>query len=114
MGKADTMENRFAILMLKSYFLDQQKDLNISDVDFLTMTLPADSPATLAALPADVAGAWELPNLASLSDSMTLKPLMASDLGNGSTETEVGTVTITRDLPKLSPPSPAEMRAGGY
>jgi hypothetical protein len=113
-GRPDTQENRFAILMLKSYMLDQQKQLNTSDVDFLIMALSADKPSDLSTLPADVVGAWVLPNVSSISDNMTLNPLKAHEFSNSAGgEIEVGTLTITRDLPKLTAPTAADLMSAG-
>jgi hypothetical protein len=109
----DALPNRFAILMLKSYFLSEQKDLKTSDIDFLTLALPDEKPDVTATVPADLSGVWILPNVDSLSASIVLDPLKARDLATG-TETTVGKLTITRNLPKLDLPKTEELKAAGY
>jgi len=112
-GPADTLANRFAILMLKSYFLDKQTDVKISDEDFLKMVLPAfDKPVDQATLPTDVSGLWVAPNVAALSEAIGLNPLKVRELSGG--EVNVGPVEMKRDLPKLSLPSATDLRDGGY
>lgn len=112
-GHPDTLENRFAILMLKSYFRDQQGDLGLSDQDFLSMVLPPDKPGDLAASPADVGGEWLVPDVADFDANMELPPLKLHILDNNSNH-EVGKISITRDLPRLDNPSADDLRAGGY
>jgi len=113
LGHADTLENRFGILLAKSYFRDQQKDINISDQDFLVQVLPPEKPGDLAAPATDVGAQWMLPNIADLGPSMELNSLKLRLLGS-STDRDVGKLTITRDLPKLSDPSAEDLRLGGY
>ncbi len=112
-GHPDTLENRFALLMLKCYLLDQQSGINLSDEDFIVMAFSAEKPGDAAGVAADVGGVWTLPNLDSLSDSIELNPLKQR-VFSSNVEKTVGKATIERDLPKLTPPSPEDLRAGGY
>jgi len=112
-GRADTQENRFAFLLLKSYLLEKQAGVNVSDLDFLVLALAPEKPADLATVPTDVGGAWILPDVTDLSPSVDLNPLRQR-VYSGNTDKVVGKVTIKRDLPKLTLPSPDDLRAGGY
>ena len=113
-GHATTLENRFAALMVKSYFLDQQPNVAISDQDFLSMALPKDDGVDATASPADVNTAWLLPNVPDLNvASIDLDALTAQDL-NKNASVKIGKITIQRTLPKLSLPSAQELRAAGY
>ncbi len=112
-GRPDSLANRFAILMLKSYFVSEHKDLKTSDIDFLTLALPDEKPDVTATVPADLSGVWLLPNADELSSNMVLDPVKARDLGAAS-DTAVGKLTIARNLPKLTLPSTEELKAGGY
>jgi hypothetical protein len=112
-GHPDTLENRFGILLVKSYLSDQQKDLGLSDQDFLTMVLSPENPGDLSASPADVGAEWLLPDVSEFDASMELNSLKLHVLGN-SAQHDVGKVTIERVLPRLSDPSADDLRAGGY
>ena len=112
-GHANTLENRFTALLVKSYFHDLQPDVTISDQDFLTMALPADADADAAASPADVNTAWVLPNVSDLGPSIELDALTARDL-NKNAAVKIGKITIERALPKLLLPPAAQLRAAGY
>jgi hypothetical protein len=112
-GDPTTLENRFASLILKSYFLQQQADLAISDQDFLTMALTPDSPDAVSAKAADVGGEWVLPNIDTLDATMEIAGLKLH-LTAGGPDRDMGAFTIKRDLPKLSLPSAEDLRAGGY
>jgi len=113
-GHADTLENRFAALVVKAYFHDQLPQVTISDQDFLTMALPTDTDADAAASPADVNTAWVLPNVTDLNvPSIDLDSLTARDL-NKNAAVKIGKITITRNLPKVSLPPADELRAAGY
>jgi hypothetical protein len=113
LGHADTLENRFAILLTKSYFRNQQSDLSLSDQDFLVKAFPAEKPGDLAAPAADVGAQWMLPNIAEFAPSMEISSLKLRIVGT-SGDRDVGKLTITRDLPKLSDPSAEDLRMGGY
>jgi hypothetical protein len=113
-GHAKTLENRFAALMVKGYFVDQQPGISISDQDFLALALPADADGDAAASAADVNTAWVLPNVSDLNvPSIEIAPLVARDLQNNA-QVNIGKLTIERTLPKLSIPSAEELRAAGY
>ncbi|HVU37271.1 MAG TPA: hypothetical protein VHC95_02970 [Opitutales bacterium] len=113
-GHKDALPNRFAILAFKSYLVDQRKDLQTSDVDFLTLAVPTDKPGNTATVPANLVGVWMLPNLDDLSStSISLDPVKAHDLGTNA-DLPVGKLTIERNLPKLTYPSSDELKAGGY
>lgn len=112
-GHADTVPNRFVILMLKSYFVNEQKDLKTSDIDFLTLALPDEKPDVTATVPADLSGIWVIPNVDDLSATLTLDPLKARDLA-GAADIAVGKLVLTRNLGKLDYPSTEELKAGGY
>jgi hypothetical protein len=113
-GHANRLENRFAALLVKSYFHDLQPDIAISDQDFLALALPADSDAAASASPADVNTAWVLPNVSDLNvPTIELDALTARDLSKDAS-VKIGKITIERALPKLKLPSAAELRAGGY
>ena len=113
LGHVDTLENRFGLLLLKSYLRDQQSDLNLSDQDFLSMIFSPEKPGDLSASPADVGAEWLLPDIADLSPSIELNALKLHVLG-GNSNRDVGKITVERDLPKLTDPSAADLRAGGY
>jgi hypothetical protein len=114
-GHADTIENRFAALMVKAYFHDQQPEVAISDQDFLTMALSTENDGDAAANPADVNFAWVLPNVSDLNvSSIDLDPFVARDLNKKNTTVKIGKITIQRNLPKLSLPSAEELRVAGY
>lgn len=113
-GHNDALANRFAILAFKSYLADQRKDLQTSDVDFLALAVPMDKPGAAPTVPAGLVGVWMLPNVDDLSaTTLTLDPVKAHDLAANSDLT-VGTLTIERNLPKLTYPSTDELKAGGY
>ncbi len=112
-GHADTLENRFALLLLKSYLFDRQSGINLSDQDFVSMVFAPEKPGDAAAAAPDVGGIWTLPNLAEISDNIDLSPLKQK-VYSSNVEKSVGKATIMRDLPKLSPPTPEDLRAAGY
>ncbi|HTB63367.1 MAG TPA: hypothetical protein VK737_07230 [Opitutales bacterium] len=112
-GDPSTLENRFASLMLKSYFLQQQSDLALTDQDFLTLALTPEKAEDASAKAADVGGEWVLPNVDSLDDSMEINGLKLH-MTAGGPDSDMGAFTIKRDLPKLTLPSAEDLRLGGY
>jgi hypothetical protein len=111
-GTNNTLENRLALLFLKS-LLTEKSSLTVTDYDFLAEALPADNPADRLASPAGVNASWTLTNAHDLNSPTTVLMLKARNLAS-SNEVSVGKFVIATALKPLTPPSPDQLMAAGY
>jgi hypothetical protein len=110
-GKDNSLDNRYALLLLKSVLVDNTS-LTITDYDFLSTVLPgADADRSLPAAGINVA--WVVPDVGDYTEHSIQLDLKAKNLAS-STEIDAGKLNIARTLSPLTRPTEADLKDGGY